>query len=155
MMDRDTYVKATPVLKPMVVEPPPPPPPIDLASAFQSQDGGDDFTSRFDRSIALVIRLIPFSVVWLVLACGVVWKLGLEGSDGFLIFGVLTAYTYYRLDTSERYDSKHGVEHHRIDSATYLTERQMELEQENRRAMTQAYIRYLEGEHDNTRRIGD
>lgn len=154
-MERDTYVRATPVVRPMIVEPPPPPPPIDLAAAFQSQEGANEVTSGWDRSIALVVRLIPFSAVWLVLTYGIVWKFGLERIDGVLIFSVITAYTCYRLDRNERYDSKHGVEHHRIDSATYLTERQMELEQENRRAMTQAYIRYLEGEHDNTRRIGD
>jgi hypothetical protein len=121
--------------------------------AFQSQEGADERTSGMDRSKALITRLIPFSVVWLVLTCGIVWKLSLEGIDGFLIFGVLTAFTYYKLDKSERHDSKHGVEHHRIDSATYLAERQMEMEQENRRAIVQAYIKHLEGDNNGQRKL--
>ena len=112
--------------------------------AFQAQEGADERTSGKDRSQALIIRLIPFSIVWLVLTCGVVWKFQWDRIDGFLIFGVLTAFTYYAMDKSERYDSRNGVEHHRIDSAVYLTERKLEHDQELKRMALEATLKQLE-----------
>ena len=123
-------------------------PVIQVEQALQAMEGADERTSGKDRSIALIIRLIPFSVVWLLLTCAVVWKMNLQRIDGFLIFGVMTACTYYAMDKSERYDSRHGVEHHKIDSAVYLTERKLEHDQELKRMALAATLKALEVRKD-------
>ena len=126
-----------------------PAPTIMVEQAFTAQEGADERTSGKDRSVALVIRLLPITVVWLVLSIGVVWKFQLGREDTVLIFAVLTALTFYSMDKNERYDSKHGVEHHKIDSAVYLTERKLEHDQELKSMALQATLKQL-GVRDGT-----
>ena len=80
-----------------------PAPTIMVEQAFAAQEGADERTSGKDRSVALVIRLLPITVVWLVLSIGVVWKFQLGREDTVLIFAVLTAvsYTHLTLPTSD------------------------------------------------------
>jgi hypothetical protein len=130
--------------------------PLNLdGTAFAAQEGANEVTSGMDRSTALVVRLIPFSIVWLVLACGLVWKLALERVDGFLIFGVLTALTYYAMDKNERSDSKHGVERHRIDKAAEVTLTIAAQDHELRREIVRAYIHHLEADSGHQRKLRD
>lgn len=119
-------------------------PVIQVEQALTAMEGADERTSGKDRSWALLIRLIPFSTVWLLGTIFIVWKMNLENIDGFAIFGILTAITYYKMDQAERFDSRHGVEHHKIASAVTLTERKLEYDYELKRMTIDATIKQLE-----------
>ena len=126
-----------------------PAPTIMVEQAFQAQEGADERTSGKDRSVALVIRLLPITAIWLVLSIGIVWKFNLQNNDAVLIFAALTALTFYSMDKNERYDSKHGVEHHKIDSAVFLTERKLEHDQELKKMALEATLKQLEVRNGN------
>ena len=72
-----------------------PSPVVMVEQAFQAQEGADERTSGKDRSVALVIRLLPITAIWLVLSIGIVWKFNLQNNDAVLIFAALTAVTFY------------------------------------------------------------
>jgi hypothetical protein len=112
--------------------------------AFASQPGAAERTSGVDRAQALVIRLLPFTFVWAILATAIAIQFQWAMPGALLLFAGLTGFTYYQMDTAERYDSKHGVEHHRIDAATYLAEQRMRQEQELRRMALAATLQQLE-----------
>jgi hypothetical protein len=135
--------------------------PVILDGAWLAKDGADERTSGMDRSQALIVRLIPFSFLWLLIAGGVfvflVVKIQADRTDAgvfcLISFACITAYTYLKMDAQERYDSRHGVEHHKIDSATYLAERKMDQDHEVRKQLIGVYLKQLEG-NNGTRSIG-
>ncbi len=64
---------------------------------------------------------------------------------GLLAFTALTAFTYYRLNRTDYDYSREGTERHKVDTAAYLMERNMEHEQELKRMALDAYLRQIEG----------
>jgi hypothetical protein len=127
-------------------------PVIMVESAFAAQEGADERTSGRDRSSAFLVRLAPLVVLWLLLA-GVVTVVltALVQVDstpaaivGLVVFIVLSYRSYAGADERERYDSRNGVEHHRIDVAENLTLKKMDHDQELKRMALEATLKQLE-----------
>ena len=93
---------------------------IHVGEPLAVQDGATEKTSGMDRSNAWVVRLIPFSVTWLVLTIGVVWLSGIHGAWGLLIFAGLTGLTYYKMNAQEYRHSRNGLERHKVDTLAEL-----------------------------------
>ncbi|MCB9150934.1 MAG: hypothetical protein H6641_19435 [Caldilineaceae bacterium] len=121
--------------------------PIYIENALQAHDGVSEQTNATERSVALVVRLAPFSAVWLVLAVAI----GVAARSsvvGLLAFALLTGATYAAMDRTEYRFSRNGLERHRIDAAERIALEQMAHVQELRRMALEMYLRQLEGVGD-------
>ena len=124
--------------------------PVNLAQAWTAVDGAQERTSAMDRARALRVRLVPFVLLWALLAA-IVFVVVLYVAQnapgaalgGLLAFTALTAYTYYRLNRTDYDYSREGTERHKVDTAAYLAERQMDNEQELRKIALEAYLTRL------------
>lgn len=126
--------------------------PLELAQALTAVDGAQERTSAMDRARALRVRLMPFVALWGLLGVivGVVVLYVAQNAPGaalggLLTFAALTAYTYYRLNRTDYDYSREGTERHKVDTAAYLVERQMDNEHELRKMALETYLRHLEG----------
>ena len=126
--------------------------PVNLAQAWTAVDGAQERTSAMDRARALRVRLVPFVLLWALLAA-IVFVVVLYVAQnapgaalgGLLAFTALTAYTYYRLNRTDYDYSREGTERHKVDTAAYLAERQMDHEYRLKEAALDAYLRQMEG----------
>jgi hypothetical protein len=126
-------------------------PVIVLDQAFQPQATVKETSDPLVRSKALVVRLLPVTLIYLVLSIALAFAFNFRMVWGLLIFAGLCWFSYYSLDAAERYDSATGVEHHRIDAAERLASQKMEYDAQLRREVTQAYLKQLESpKHDNS-----
>lgn len=116
--------------------------------ALQTLEGAKESTSGMDRSMALVVRLIPFSVVWLILAIGVGWAAALGGWFTLCFFSGLTAVTYAYLDRQEYKYSRNGLEIHKVDTLADLKRDEMSHQQELRRMALEATLKMMEVRSD-------
>ena len=107
-------------------------------------EGAREVTSGRDRAIALVIRLAPFSIVWLVLAVGVSWAASMGGWFTLICFAALTACTYAYMDRTEYQFSRNGLERHKVDTIAGLKMAEMEHQQELKRMALEATLKMLE-----------
>lgn len=110
---------------------------------LQTLEGATERTTGKDRAIALVIRLAPFSAVWLVLAIGVAWAAGMGGWFVLCAFSGLTAVTYAWLDRQEYQFSRTGLERHKVDTLASLKRDEMTHQQELRRMALTAHLKML------------
>mgnify|MGYP007009266425 CR=1 FL=1 len=116
---------------------------IMVDQAFTPQATVKETSDPLVRSKALVVRLLPVSLIYLVLAVALAFAFNVALVWSFVAFAALTWWSYYSLDASERYDSATGVEHHRIDAAERLASQKMEYDAQLRREITQAYLKQL------------
>lgn len=113
-------------------------PPADLA--LYQPAGSEEYATPVSRAKGQVIRLLPFSAVWLLLTGGVVWLLGLTFPYLLAGFALLTAATYYRMNRDEFEYSRNGLERHRIDSATDMREKELDQTHELKKMALQTYL---------------
>ena len=107
-------------------------------------------TSATDRSIGLLIRQLPLSIVWIVLATTAAlvawavipawWALVF----GLGTFGVLSAASFILFDRQERDYSGSGLERHRINQAASLKRLELKQAHELKRAALDAYLDHLQ-----------
>ena len=102
--------------------------------------GSEEYATPVSRAKGQVIRLLPFSVVWLVLTGGLVWVLGLSFPYLLLGFAVLTAATYWRMNRDEFDHSRNGLERHRVDAATDLREKELDQTHELKKMALTTYL---------------
>lgn len=121
-----------------------------VEGALQTLEGAQEITSGLDRSIALVVRLAPFSVVWLALAIGVSWAASMGGWFTLCFFAGLTAVTYAYLDRQEYQFSRNGLERHKVNTLADLKRDEMAHQQELRRMAMNAHLKMLgvDDDHD-------
>jgi hypothetical protein len=106
-------------------------------------------TSAVDRSVGLLIRQLPLSIVWIVLAVTAAlvawavipawWALVF----GLGVFGVLSAGSFILFDRQERDYSGAGLERHRINQAAGLKRLELKQAHELKRAALDAYLDHL------------
>jgi hypothetical protein len=125
---------------------------ITIEPAFVPHGHVEEHTTSTDRSVALIIRLIPFTLIWLVLSLAVVWLLAVDNAVGYLLFAVLTAFTYYMMDRSEREFSTTGLERHRIDVAASLAREKMRTDAHLRREVVRAHLNLLARQNEDHQR---
>ena len=107
---------------------------------YNGTGGSEEYATPVSRAKGQLIRLIPFSAVWLILTGGVVWLLGLTFPYLLVGFALLTAATYLRMNGQEFEHSRNGVERHRIDSATDLAEKQLDQTHELKKMALTTYL---------------
>jgi hypothetical protein len=86
-----------------------------------------------------------------VLSYGVVWLIGLSDPVAYLLFALLTAITYWRMDRQEFEFSRNGVERHKITMAAHLAALQMGYNQELRRHVLRSHLAMLSEESPHAR----
>ena len=125
--------------------------PMPLEGAWTALEGAQEHTSAMDRAKALRVRLVPFLLTWGLIAAvvGIVvamvaqqWPTGALVT--LLLFALLTAVTYYRLNRTDYEYSREGTERHKIDVTADLARRNMAHEHELRRMALETYLRTLE-----------
>lgn len=112
--------------------------------ALTTLEGARETTSGMDRSKALVVRLMPYSAVWLVLSVGVSWWASMGGWFVLVAFAVLTSLTYAYLDRTEYQFSRNGLERHKVNTLASLKRDEMAHQQELRRMALEATLKMLE-----------
>lgn len=112
--------------------------------ALTTLEGAKEATSGMDRSKALVVRLLPYSAVWLVLSVGVSWAASMGGWFVLIFFAGLTSVTYAYLDRQEYQFSRNGLERHKVDTLADLKRDEMAHQQELRRMALEATLKMLE-----------
>ena len=112
--------------------------------ALTTLEGARESTSGMDRSKALVVRLMPYSAVWLVLSVGVSWAASMGGWFVLIFFAALTSVTYAYLDRTEYQFSRNGLERHKVDTLAGLKRDEMAHQQELRRMALEATLKMLE-----------
>lgn len=112
--------------------------------ALTTLEGARETTSGMDRSKALVVRLMPYSAVWLVLSVGVSWAASMGGWFVLIFFAALTSVTYAYLDRQEYQFSRNGLERHKVDTLADLKMAEMSHQQELRRMALEATLKMLE-----------
>ena len=125
--------------------------PVDLAQALTAVDGAQERTSAMDRARALRVRLLPFVLLWALLAV-IVFVVVLYVAQnapgaallGLLAFTALTAVTYIRLNTTDYQYSREGTERHKVDTAADLARTHMDNEHELRKMALESYLQTLE-----------
>ncbi len=137
------YVPALPAARPQTPVVNLPYHPIEIDGAMSAVDGAIEKTSGIDRSAALIIRFVPITIVWLVLAVSLSWASGAGFSLAICLFAGLTACTYAYLDTQDRRYSRNGLERHRVDTYASLKLSEMEHQQELRKMALQAHLKML------------
>lgn len=111
--------------------------------ALTTLEGAREVTSGMDRSKALVVRLVPYSALWLVLSVGVSWAASMGGWFVLICFAALTSVTYAYLDRTEYQFSRNGLERHKVDTLAGLKRDEMSHQQELRRMAMDAHLKML------------
>lgn len=124
-------------------------PSVYVEPAFTSHEnsGSEEYATPISRAQGQVIRLIPFSIVWLLLTGGVVALLGLGFPHLLTAFALLTAITYWRMNRDEFDHSRNGLERHKVNAALEVRLLQMEQDHELKKEMMQTYLRIAEGHY--------
>jgi uncharacterized protein (DUF2062 family) len=112
---------------------------------MQALESIKETATPVQRAFGLGIRLIPFTIAWLVLALVLAFALDGELIVPFLLFAGLTALTYYLMNRQEYEYSAAGLERHKADLAADLRELQLQQEHELKRSALDSYIKHLEG----------
>lgn len=126
--------------------------PLDVGHIWQPGQGARETTSAVDRARGLQMRVLPF--VGLYALAGVVVGVGVWLAAGsvplaallaVLVFAGMGTATYAKLNLQDYQHSGAGVERHRIDSATYLAERELDHKARMQEKALDAYLRQMEG----------
>jgi len=107
---------------------------------YNATGGSEEYATPISRAKGQVIRLLPFSVVWLVLGVGLTWLLGLTWPYLLVWFSVLTAGTYLRMNRDELEYSRNGLERRRVDKAAALREKELDQTHELKKIALAAYL---------------
>ena len=116
---------------------------IAIEQAAQGYEGATEQTSGMDRSRALVVRLLPFTAVWLVLAVALGLLSG-SGIVGLLVFSMFTGATYFLMDRTEYEFSRNGLERHKVNTLASLKREEMRHKHELTRMMVESHLRIIE-----------
>ena len=107
---------------------------------YNGTGGSEEYATPVSRAKGQVIRLIPFTVIWLLLTGGVVWLLGLSFPFLLVGFAVLTAFSYYMMNRDEFAHSRNGLERHRVNAAADLREMELTQTHELKKMALQTYL---------------
>ena len=117
---------------------------IDPQLTLGAVGGSESYETPVSSAKGQVIRLLPFSVLWLVLAVGVVWVLGLSWPHLLLMFSALTAASYWRMNLDGHEHSRNGLERFRVKAATQVRLDENAKAHELRMKMLDGYLKSIE-----------
>ena len=124
---------------------------VDTAAAWESMPTVQEIGTPVHRAVATLIRSAPVVLLLIVLGIPVTWFVA-DGWDWFLAvaimggFGLIGTLGVLWLDLT--WNSPSSTERHRIDRAYSLKRMELRQTHETRRALVEAYIDHLEGDHD-------
>lgn len=118
---------------------------IDPALALGAVGGSESYETPISNAKGQVIRLLPMTIVWLVLTAGVVWLMGLSWPYLLIGFSALTAATYWRMNLDGHEHSRNGLERFRVRAATQVRLDENAKAHELRKMALEGYLRHLEG----------
>lgn len=125
--------------------------PVDVTNAWQPLPGAKEATSAVDRAKGLQLRVVPFLGLYAlagVVVGGGVWMVAANVPVAALLavltFAGMGIATYSQMNSTDYQHSGAGVERHRIDSATYLAELELEHKARMQEKALDAYLRRLE-----------
>lgn len=121
---------------------------IHVDGPLQTLDGATEKTSGMDRSLALVVRMVPFTFIHFLLALGISHMATMGNAFMVVLFAGLTSITYGYLDRQERQFSRNGLERHKVDTLAELKLAEMDHTQELRRMALRAHLQMLGVDHD-------
>ena len=121
----------------------------DPAFTSHENSGSEEYATPITRAKGQVIRLLPFSITWLVLGVGITWLLGLTFPYLLIWFSVFTAFSYWVMNKDEFRYSRNGLERHKVDSAVTVRLTELEHSHELRKMALEGYLRHLDegGQH--------
>lgn len=146
-----TFVPAMPARRPEPLPPALAPSTPATVDAWRPHEALHERTDARDRAAGFVLRMLPLTMIWLILSVAAAIVLAMLAGTlwaavgGLMLWGTLTAITYLAHDTQERRYAAGGIERHRLDLAHDLERRRIEHEAEARRAVIDAYLKRLEG----------
>jgi len=117
--------------------------------------GSEEYATPVSRAKGQVIRLLPFSLVWLALTGGLVWLLGLTFPYLLVGFAVLTAFSYWRMNRDEFEYSRNGLERHRVTEAADLRRTELENTHELKKMALQTYLEIARAQYLGTDERGE
>lgn len=120
--------------------------------AFTAHDGALEQTSGRDRSVGLLIRVVPLVLFLLILTVGMgLLLLALTGTDeiwavifGAIIFAGMCLLAYNRESLKDYEFSRAGLERHRIDVAAGLKEQELDYQFRLKRMLLKHHLHMLE-----------
>lgn len=125
--------------------------PLDVANAWQAQQGAKESSDPITRAKGLRIRVLPFLGLFGlagVAVGGAVWLVAgtLPGAAlaAVLTFSVAGFIVYARLNVTDYQYSREGTERHKVDTAAGLAHAQMANDHELRRLALESYLRTIE-----------
>lgn len=127
----------------------PPHQPIDISPALTAQTGPQERTTATDRAYGLLIRTAAFSAIWAILSIGVVilaanWPPAAQILPtpwlAIILWGGLTACSFFALDHSEHNHSAGGIERLRITESVDLAKHDLNLKHQRDMAAIQLYL---------------
>jgi hypothetical protein len=124
-------------------------------SALDIAGGGESYETPISSAKAQIWRLAPFTLIWLVLSGGLVLYLSWSGIEFLLLWGLLSAISYFMLDRNGHQHTRNGLERHRVDKAANIQELGMEQDHERKMHALNLYGKiaihqYLGEKHDRT-----
>lgn len=119
---------------------------IHVGQPLASHHGAHEQTSGMDRSLALLVKSAPFTVVWLLLTVGIVWVSPMGAGWGFVVFSGLTAFTYGRMMKTDHEFSRNGVERFKVETLGELKSEEMQLDHERKMYVIESQIRMWEAQ---------
>ncbi len=118
----------------------------DPAFTSHENSGSEEYATPISRAQGQVIRLIPLSIVWILLSGGIVTLAGLGFPHLFILFAILTAITYWRMNLDEFKHSRNGLERHKVDSAVTVRLAELDQAHELRKMALEGYLAQLNGD---------
>ena len=113
---------------------------ITIDPALHGAGGSESYETPVSSAKGQVIRLLPMTIVCLVLTAGVIWLMGLSWPYLLIRFSALTAATFIRLNGQEFEHSRNKVERHRIDAAAALREKELDQTHELKKMALTTYL---------------
>lgn len=124
---------------------------VDVTQAWQPLQASREATSAVDRAKGLQLRVLPFLGLYAlagVVVGGGVWMVAsnvpVAALLAVLTFAGMGIATYAKMNLHDYQHSGAGVERHRIDSATYLAERELDHKARMQEKALDAYLKRLE-----------
>ena len=126
---------------------------IHVGQPLAVQHGTYEKTSGMDRSLAWGVRLVPYTIMLLLLTLLLTRLSGGSFLLGFCLFAGGSLCLYGVLDYREHKYSRSGVELHKVDSLVYLKDKEMELNHELKTMVVQSQIEMWRASGEYNRQI--
>jgi hypothetical protein len=118
---------------------------IHVGQPLAANHGATEKTSGMDRALAWGVRLIPYTVINLILSVTLVNLAGGGWTLAFCLFAASSLFIYGWMDGREHKYSRNGLERHKVDTLAELKFDEQDKTHELRKLALQAQIEMWKG----------